>query len=236
MKELIQFPKVIFEIPFLGCDVAVNVATVISTLVISLLIIGFCLWTVRSLERIPGRRQVLLEMIVGAFDNLLKDGLGEDGRKFVPFIVSLFLFILLANWMGVIPKFAAPTRDINTCLALGLMVFATAHISAINKKGFLKYSKSYFQPFWLLFPSNVFSEISKVLSHSFRLFGNIFAGGVVISMVPAILWNIFKWWGLPINILSMPILNAFFGLVLGSVQAFVFTLLAIAYIGVLRED
>lgn len=236
MKELIQFPRFVFEIPFVGWQAAINSATVISIALISLLIIGFCLWTARSLKKIPSRRQVALELIVELFDNLLKDGIGEDGRKFLPFIVSLFLFIFVSNWMGIIPRFAAPTRDMNVCVGLGLTVLAVAHISAIRKKGFSKYCQSYFQPMWALFPSNVFSEISKVLSHSFRLFGNIFAGGIVIGIVPAILWNIFKWWGLPINILSMPVVNAFFGLVLGGVQAFVFTLLAIAYIVVLRED
>ncbi len=235
MKELAQLSTHTFKVPFVDWSFGVNPHTLIVSWAVILLIITWCLWVTRSLKKVPSKKQVIIELIVEWFDNMLTESIGDDGRKFLPFVVSLFLFVLVCNWATVIPGVGAPTKDLNTCLGFGLLVLFVAHISAIRKKGFLKYLKSYFEPVWFLFPSNVFSEVSKVLSHSFRLFGNIFAGGIVVSMVPLILWRIFRWWGLPINILSMPILNAFFGLFVGTIQAFVFSMLAAAYIGVLRE-
>ncbi|MFH1856937.1 MAG: F0F1 ATP synthase subunit A [Candidatus Omnitrophota bacterium] len=236
MQELANFPSYAFKLPFIGWVVTVNHMTLITSAVIILSIMCFLLLTVRVLKKFPSRRQVIAELTVGWFDDLLKDSIGEDGRKFLPFIVTLFLFVLLSNWITIIPRCPSPTKDINTCLGLGLTVLVVVHVSAIRKKGLLKYLKSYMEPVWFLLPSNVFSEVSKVLSHSFRLFGNIFAGGLVIGIVPFVLWKIFKWFALPISVLSLPVLNAFFGLFIGAVQAFVFTLLAVAYISVLRES
>lgn len=235
MRELAQIATHKITIPFTSTSVTIHGWTILNSLIIMIFITAFCIWATRNLRQAPSRKQVVIEFLVSWFDNLLKDSLGEDGRKFLSFIVSLFLFVLICNWVSIIPKVAAPTKDVNTCVGLGFLVLFVAHASAIRKKGFLKYLKSYVEPVWFLLPSNIFSEASKVLSHSFRLFGNIFAGGIVISMVPVILWQIFKWWGLPINILSMPILNAFFGFFIGSIQAFVFAMLAVAYISVLRE-
>jgi F-type H+-transporting ATPase subunit a len=235
MKELAQITTYTFKLPLVGWLVTINPGTLIVSWIVILLMLILIIGFTHSLQKVPTRKQLVMELTVGWFDNVLKESMGEEGRKFLPFIVSLFLFVLFCNWVTIIPRVPSPTKDLNTCLGLGLLVFFVAHLSAIRKKGFLKYLKGYFEPVWFLLPSNVFSEISKVLSHSFRLFGNIFAGGVVVSMVPLILWRIFKWWGLPINILSMPILNAFFGLFIGSIQAFVFAILAVAYISVLRE-
>lgn len=236
MKELVYLTTFSFKIPLTDFIITVNSDTLLVSWIVMMVIWIFCFWCACFLKKIPGRKQNLIEMLIEWFDGLLEESLGGDGRKFLPLIVTLFVFVLICNWLTVIPAVPSPTKDLNTCLGLGLVVFFTAHISAVKKKGFWKYLKSYCEPVWFLLPSNIFSEISKVLSHSFRLFGNIFAGGIVVGMVPLILWRLFKWWGLPINVLSMPVLNVFFGLLLGSIQAFVFSILAVAYISVLREE
>ena len=146
----------------------------------------------------------------------------------------IFVFVLICNWMSIIPGVIGPTSDLNLPLGLAILVFFVAHISAVRKKGLVKYIKAYFEPFWFLFPSNVFSELSKVLSHSFRLYGNIFAGGVVISLIPVIFWGLFKYIGAVMVIPLNTIITIFFGLFIGGIQAFVFTLLAVAYISILR--
>ncbi len=116
--------------------------------------------------------------------------------------------------------FSAPTDDLNTDLTLGLFVFLLSQGLAIYKKGLWKYIKSYFEPVAFLMPLNVIGELAKPISHSFRLFGNIMGGGILIAIlswllkyfvVPAFLW-------------------AYFGLFVGLIQAFVFMMLAIAYI------
>lgn len=187
------------------------------------------------LQPVPGRRQALGEMLILSFDDMISQSLGREGRQFLPLILTLFLFVLVSNWMTVIPFLNGPTRDLNTTLALALIVLVVAHSSAIKKKGFARYIRAYFEPFWFMFPSNVFSEVSKTASHAFRLFGNVFAGGVVIAVVPVILWQLFKWFGFGLSLVVMPGLNGFFGIFIGGVQAFVFAMLALAYISVLRE-
>lgn len=224
------------KIPGIDLSITINPETIIMTwIAISILIILMALLKGR-LNTIPNRRQVLLETIISWFDSILKESLGEDGRKFLPFVASIFLFVLISNWLNLVPGLTSPTKDLNTCLGLALLVLVVAHCSAIRKKGFKKYIKAYFEPFWFLFPSNVFGEVSKVLSHSFRLYGNIFAGGIVISIIPTVLLDLFpKWLGIPLNLVVMPtFIMGFFGFFLASIQAFVFAMLAIAYISVLR--
>lgn len=224
-----------FYLPGTDLWITINPTTLImSGVVISVILIFACLVRTK-LKTPPGRLQVVVELLFRWFDNVLEESMGKEGRKFLPFILSLFLFVLMSNWLATVPGMSAPTKDLNTCLGLGLLVFVVSHISAIRKKGVKGYIAAYFKPFWFLFPSNVFSELSKVLSHSFRLFGNIFAGGVVIAVVPVILIQLFKWLGIPLGLVTLPVVSAFFGFFIGGIQAFVFTILAVAYITVLRE-
>ena len=235
MENLAEIKTLSFVLPGLHYTITINPITIITTWVIMIFIIILVRFLIWKLKEIPSRRQSLLEMIMEWFSETIEEGLGEDARSFLPFIVTLFLFVLFSNWTNLIPKLQSPTRDLNTCLGLGLLVMVVSHGNAIRKKGFIKYIKSYFEPLWILFPSNIFSEMGKVLSHSFRLFGNIFAGGIVVSLIPWVLVRLFKWWGIPMGVVLMPALNAFFGLFIGAIQALVFTLLAVAYIGVLSK-
>jgi F-type H+-transporting ATPase subunit a len=138
--------------------------------------------------------------------------------------------VLFSNWLNLIPHFRPPTRDVNTTLGLALLVLVVAHINGIRTKGWKNYFKSYFQPYWFMFPSNLFSEFGKTVSHAFRLYGNIFAGGIIIGVVPEILVKLFHWFGVPIGVVFMIIADLFFGLFIGAIQALVFAMLAVAYI------
>lgn len=223
-------------LPFFHIYIEINPVTILTSWIVICILISFAIIIKIRLRRFPGRLQVAFELLIDWFDKTMKEGLREDARKFLPLVVTLFLFVTLSNWTSTIPRVSSPTKDLNTCLGLGLLVFFVSHISAIKKKGLKGYISAYFKPYWFLFPSNVISEIGKVISHSFRLFGNIFAGGVVIAVVPQILITIFKFFGVPLGIVSMPFLYGFFGLFIGLVQAFVFSLLALVYITVLRQD
>jgi F-type H+-transporting ATPase subunit a len=223
-------------IPGLGLTFAFNPQTVVMSWLVILLIVLLIPFLTRSLRSIPSRRQVFLESLISWFDGVAKEALGEkDGRAFLPLILTLFLFILISNWFSVVPGLTSPTRDLNTCLGLGLLVFFISHIFSLKSSGLRRYLLRYFRPYWFMFPSNIFSEIGKVLSHSFRLFGNIFAGGIIISVIPAILIQLFKAFGIPLGVLGMPLVKAFFGLFIGGIQAFVFAMLALTYIAVLKE-
>jgi len=235
MESATEINSVSFAFPYGDTAVTLNPGTLIMTLAVGAMVVLIGLIFSRNLQPVPGRRQALGEMLIVSFDNMIQESLGREGRKFLPLILTLFLFVLISNWMTAVPYLAAPTRDPNTTLALALIVLLAAHVSAIRKKGIIRYVKAYFQPYWFMFPSNVFSEVSKTASHAFRLFGNIFAGGAVVSIVPVILLQLFKWFGFALSLAVMPVLNAFFGIFIGGVQAFVFAILALAYISVLRE-
>jgi F-type H+-transporting ATPase subunit a len=137
-------------------------------------------------------------------------------------ICALFIFLLISNWLGILPHLEEPTRDLNTPLSLGILGFVIAHYVGIKEKGFKVYIKSYFDPVFFLMPLNVIGELAKIVSISFRLFGNIMGGAIIILVVSY----------LTFSILLPPFLNVFFGLFVGTIQAFVFTMLTVVYISV----
>ncbi|OQX82538.1 MAG: ATP synthase F0 subunit A [Candidatus Omnitrophica bacterium 4484_49] len=211
-------------------NLAFNLDTVGFTFVILALLLMLAFFIRKNLQLIPGKFQVLIEELITYFKTILYESMEERGLKFVPFIVALFLFVLFSNWLNLIPHFRPPTRDVNTTLGLAVLVLIIAHVNGIRTKGWKNYLKSYFQPYWFMFPSNLFSEFGKTVSHAFRLYGNIFAGGIIIGVVPEILVKLFHWLGVPVGVVLMTVANLFFGLFIGAIQALVFAMLAVAYI------
>lgn len=234
MENIGEIHTFAFNLPGTDIVLQINPVTIWMSWLVIFLLIGLAFLVKRKINRVPGKRQVALELLLGAFINLTKETVGEDWKRFFPLVITLFLFVCLSNWLAIIPGLEPPTSDLNTCLGLGIMVFFIAHGSAIKKKGLWSYIKSYFEPIFIMFPLNIVGEFGKVISHSFRLFGNIFGGGIIISVIPFIIFTLFKWWGIPLNLISLPILNCFFGLFVGTVQALVFSVLALTYIAVAR--
>lgn len=178
---------------------------------------------VRRLEAVPGRWQFLMEKFVGGFDALCHASLGDRGRRFTAVIGSTFMFILLGNWIGVLPGFHEPTKSINTCFGLGIAGYGIVVWEACRTKGgFGGYFKELFEPFAVLFPMNVIGEIAKTVSVSCRLFGNIMGGAIIITVVSHLTAHFLT----PVGLLG------YFGLFGGMVQAFVFTMLTLTYIAV----
>ncbi len=200
-----------------------NVETLIMTWIIMAFLIMFSLIVSKRIALVPGSLQSVAELIVGTFDNLVKDALEiKDYRKYSPLICALFMFLLLSNWIGIIPFLSEPTKDLNTPLGMGLMGFVIAHYSGIRAKGLKGYLSEYCQPMFFMAPLNVIGEIAKVVSISFRLYGNIMGGSIIILVVSHLVWNL----------VIPPVLYAFFGLFVGTIQAFVFTMLTLVYISV----
>ena len=224
----------------------VNVLTVFNTLVVMII-----LWTLfwlgaRKLALVPGRGQMAVELFVGAFDGLVASSLEletrERNRRFFPLIASLFAFLLLCNFMGFFPGriFEEPTADINTTLSLGCMGMAIATACGIRAKGALGYFKELLGPLWdqedakgagliagklsglFFLPLNIIGELAKIVSISFRLFGNIIGGSIIIIVVSHLIFNM----GIPLG------LYFFFIFFVGTVQAFVFTMLTLTYVSV----
>ncbi len=217
-----------------------NLGLNMPTIFFSWLIIGLlavvCFVVYRKLRPKPGRLQLLLELIVDAFDNLTQSSLGKRGRKYLAFVGTIFLFVWLSNIIGIIPGFEEPTRDLNTPLGLMIISILVAHGSGIRVKGLRKYVKEYFEPGFqfrgrwipnvIIFPLNVVGEFGKAISLPFRLFGNIFGGAIII----VVLSNLLLFVGMP------PFLLFFFGLFVGTIQAFVFAMLAMTYTAVAIAD
>jgi len=230
-----SFPSIQF-LDFQGID--------FNTFLMSLVVCGILIliaWLcTRQLKTVPGRGQALLELVVGAFDNLVKQAVGPRlGRKMLPYIGTLFLFIWMCNMIGLIPleipgfrlgnfgyfpglAFEEPTKDINVPLGLGLLAFVVANALEVRAKGWGGYIKEYFSPIFFMFPLNVVGKVAQLVSISFRLFGNIFGGAVIIVVISSLVFH-----------LLLPVfLSLFFGIFVGTVQAFVFAMLALTYAAV----
>ncbi|AOY57358.1 MULTISPECIES: F0F1 ATP synthase subunit A [Desulfococcus] len=221
MEELGRVHQLI--VPFFGHDMTFNLEVMVMTWLVigSLLLFGFLASRKRS--RLPGPLQSVGELFVVHLYGLTEDALGKEKAKtYAPLICALFMFLVLSNWFGIIPNLEEPTKDLNTPLSLGLMGFVIAHYAGIKAKGFKEYVKEYFQPIFFMMPLNVIGELAKVVSISFRLFGNIMGGSIIILVVSYLTYSI----------IFPPLLNAFFGLFVGTIQAFVFTMLTVVYISV----
>ena len=225
----------------------VNALTIFNAFVVMAFMFGFSYWAVRRFARVPGRAQYTMEMFTGIFDGLVNSSLEletlEKNRRFFPLIGSLFLFLLLSNFMGFFPTrlFEEPTADINCTLSLGLMGVGIATFCAVKVKGAWGYTEELMGPMWssegatgfawvagklsalFFFPLNVIGEMAKVVSISFRLFGNIIGGSIIIIVVSSLVWN-FSWLAVGLDL--------FFIFFVGTVQAFVFTMLTLTYIAV----
>ncbi len=233
MGEFGVIKTIDIAIPYIGI-VQVNPTTIFTTWAICLFLLIVASVVSYKLRKIPSRFQAFVEIIYEAFYNLTVETIGEGAERFVPFILTLFLFVLFSNWISLIPGLESPTADLNTCLGLGLLAFIVAHSSSIMYKGIGGYLKMYVEPFPFLLPSNIISELGKLISHSFRLFGNIYAGGIVVNLIPVIVLKLLGSTGIVFLLFMMPLLKGFFDVFVGAIQAFVFALLAAAYISVLR--
>lgn len=206
-------------------------AMIMSWIVIGLLV-GLALFLRRALrqdiEDKPNRVQAALDALIDLLEGQLTSSFSSErlAREMFPFISTLFLFVLFSNWLGVVPGLISPTQDLNITMGLAMMVFVVSQILAMRAKGMKKYWKGYLEPMPFLLPLNIIGELSKPMSHAFRLFGNILAGTILVTVVMA------KF--APIIVPSG--LHLIFGLFFGGIQAFVFAILAVAYINVAVES
>jgi len=186
------------------------------------ILIGLALLARFSLKKeAPTGVQNLLETVVGGLSNFIQDIMGPEGRHYLTLIGSLFLFILVCNLQGLVPGFDSPTANINTTLALALMAFLATHYIGLKRHG-IGYVKHFMGPMWglapLMLPIELISHFARVMSLTFRLFGNMVAKHKLL-LVLALLAP----YAAPIPILGLGLLVAF-------VQAGVFTLLTMLYL------
>jgi F-type H+-transporting ATPase subunit a len=172
-------------------------------------------------ESAPSGFQNFIEMVVEVATHLTTMIMGEERISFMPYIGTLFTFLLVSNLFGLL-GFTPPTSDYSVTLTLALMTFALVEYHRAKSKGFVGFFKSFTEPLPLLTPLNVIDEFANPISLSFRLYGNIMSGALIMSLVYGAA-------GFFAPIFT-PILHAYFDVFSGVLQAFIFTMLTMIFI------
>lgn len=194
--------------------------TIFYTWIVMAILVGMSVYISRKIKDTieVSRFQTALEMIVMGMRTQVHEVSNDNPAKYLPLICTFFLFIGLSNLLTIIPTFQAPTASLSTTVAFALCVFVAIPYYGIRNAGIKGYFKKYIEPVPVMLPMNIVSDITSIFSLAVRLYGNVLGGAVIgsvlISFVPFLL-------PLPLQIL---------GLVTGTIQAYIFALLAIIYI------
>jgi F-type H+-transporting ATPase subunit a len=198
--------------------VAITRPVVTTWSIIAVLALGS--WVVtRRLALHPDRHQATLELIVTGIIGQIEEVIRKDARPFLPILGTLFIFLVAANLCGVLPGVEAPTGKLETPAALALIVFVSVHFFGVRTRGLLGYLASFAKPKLIMLPINVISEVTRTFSLMVRLFGNVMSGEFIIALIVG-LAGLF----VPIPLMALEIL-------VGLVQAYIFTVLATVFIG-----
>lgn len=228
---------------FLG--LTFNMDTIWTTLIAGTIVVLLGFWarsalTKRPDDHVPTKIQLVWEAIVKEVQTQVEDNLGRVHPFVVPLAVALFFFILIANWLELIPSelnhrahlLPAPTSDTNLTYAMAILVMVGVWTYGIRQKGAKAYFKHFVEPYPVLLPLNVLEELVKPITLALRLFGNIFAGGIMLALIAGLItWNI---GGIPTGgIIGVPfnIIWKLFDMAIGAIQAFIFALLTVLYFG-----
>ncbi|HOE66311.1 MAG TPA: FoF1 ATP synthase subunit a [Candidatus Hydrogenedentes bacterium] len=227
---------IIHYVPFTDLSISggLNILTVLNTLFVMALLLAFLWWAVRRFAEVPGRAQSLVELYLGAFDSLVSSTLEletqEKNRHYLPLIATLFLFICLSNAIVLlpVPHIEEPTADLNVTLGLGCISVGYSLYCAVKARGPLGYLEELCGPLWhdfklsalFFMPLKVIEEAARLVSISFRLFGNIVGASTIIVVASTLTYYV----GVPL------VLYAFLLVFEAVVQAFVFSILTLMYI------
>ena len=193
-------------------------STVVATFGMVVLLSILALVAGRSIRETPARWQAVAEWGLSVLGDMLEE-VTESRTRYLPLVATLAVFVLAANSMGVLPFVEAPTADINTPAALALIVFVSVHYYGVREAGVVGYLGQFARPTVLLLPINILAHVTRTLSLAIRLFGNMVSHQIIVAILLVIL---------P---LVVPAMLELFGLLIGMLQAYIFTVLTIVYIG-----
>jgi F-type H+-transporting ATPase subunit a len=175
----------------------------------------------RNVQMVPGKVQNVFEVLISGLEEFMVDVCGEEGRWFFPLVASIFLCVFVGNLLGLVPGFFPPTANLNTTAALALTVFVFTHVIGVKYHG-VKYYKHFIGPVWwmipIMLPIELIGHFARILSLSFRLFGNMMGHELVLAILFSLAGAFFA----PLPIMAL-------GIFVGLVQAFVFFLLSVMY-------
>ncbi len=199
---------------------AIPVARPVVTTSVIVLVLGVGSWaSTRRLRPVPGRWQAVLEAVVTWVADQISEIVRRDPAPFLPLLGTLFLFIAAANLSAVLPGVKSPTASIETPAALAIVVFLSTHIYGIWQQGARRYFGAFLKPNPLLLPLNIVAEITRTFSLMVRLFGNMMSHELVVGIVASIAGLL-----VPIPFLAL-------GILVGLIQAYIFSILATVFIG-----
>ncbi|WZL73611.1 F0F1 ATP synthase subunit A [Clostridiaceae bacterium 35-E11] len=226
-------PRIIFELPG-GIPVTETVTT---TWIIMALLIFFSYAATRNFERVPKGLQSVVELLVDGINKLTAQTMGEDKIAFAPYIGTLIIYLVCANLAGLF-GFRPPTADVNTTMGLALMTFVMIHFFGMKSKGVGTYLKGFLEPFPVMLPLNLIGELATPISLSFRLFGNIVGGVIIMSLLYGGLATLSLKLGIGIPIFQTGIpapLHIYFDVFAGVLQSFIFSMLTMVFISIAMD-
>jgi F-type H+-transporting ATPase subunit a len=221
-----------------------NMDTIWATLIAGTLVFVLGFWARSALtkdadDHVPSKIQLIWEVIVGEVNRQVEDNLGKVHPYVAPLAISIFFFVLFANWLELIPSeyneesghlLPAPTADTNLTYALAAVTMISVWSFGIRQKGTKGYFKHFVEPFPIMLPLNILEELIKPVTLALRLFGNIFAGGIMLALIGALIgWTVSD---IPIGGVLGFIFNIgwkIFDMFIGAIQAFIFALLTVLY-------
>jgi F-type H+-transporting ATPase subunit a len=223
-----------------------NMDTIWVTLIAGVIVVALGFWarhklTERPDDHVPTKIQIFWETVVGAVNEQVETNLGRLHPYVVPLATALFVFILVANWLEVIPSelnekthiLPSPTGDTNLTYAMALLAMVSVWTYGIRKKGARAYFKHYLEPYPAMLPLEILQDLLKPVTLALRLFGNIFAGGIMLALIAGLVGLTVG--AIPVGSLLTIVFNVvwklFDTMFLGGLQAFIFALLTVLYFG-----
>ncbi len=197
---------------------------VVTTWGIMAVAVAVCWLGLRRPRIVAGPVQAVLELVVTGIAEQIQATIRRDPEPFVPFVATLFLFLVFANLSVIIPGVRPPTATFETPAVLALLAFAAAHVFGIRERGLRRHLLRYLKPNPLLLPLNVLSELTRTVSLAVRLFGNIMSHEFAIGLLLAIAGLL-----VPVPIMAL-------GILIGLVQAYIFTVLTTVFVGAAVES
>lgn len=200
---------------------ALNVsATLVYTWIVMAVLVGLSVIVRSRLRAEPpiGRMQLALESIIFFVLGQIREVARQEPQRYLPFVATLFLFILACNVLAIVPGFHPPTGSLATTAALALAVFFAVPAFGIRQVGLRRYLRTYVQPVPLMLPFTVLGEITRTLALAVRLFGNVMSSSMMVAIL------------LVVAPLVFPVLMQVLGLLMGALQAYIFAVLALVYI------
>ena len=241
MNLEINGPRILFSFSVGGIEVCIT-ETVLTSCIVTAVLCVLCVLLGRNLTKRPGKRQVVMEKIVSMLYGLVEDTMGKHNAKFAPYIGALFASSICGTLISTTGFFRSSTADLSTTATWAIMTTVIVWASSIRENGFLGWLKGFTEPVVVMTPMNIISEIASPVSMAFRHFGNVVGGSVLTTLIyyalAAVSSLVLGWIpnafisSIPIFQVGIPaVLSLYFDFFSGAIQALVFCMLSMVYIG-----